>query len=113
MAPAKFESLAADLTNRPSSPHSCARHGYKSTTKRSAVLSGSGLRIAESDAPRKAVSQFGLDIGRLPASIGHDTITTDVIGTRSRIAEVLNLKRGLSIAMVRRLHPALACRQRH
>ena len=30
-----------------------------------------------------------------------------VIGTRTRIAEVLNRKRGLSIAMIRRLHDLL------
>src|SRR6266699_1584379 len=30
-----------------------------------------------------------------------------IIGTRSRIAEVLNRKRGLSIAMIRRLHERL------
>jgi HTH-type transcriptional regulator / antitoxin HigA len=28
----------------------------------------------------------------------------EIIGTRTRIAEVLNRKRGLSIAMIRRLH---------
>src|SRR5262244_1111668 len=31
----------------------------------------------------------------------------DIIGTRIRIAEVLNRKRGLSIAMIRRLHERL------
>src|SRR5579872_3680167 len=31
----------------------------------------------------------------------------EIIGTRTRIAEVLNRKRGLSIAMVRRLHERL------
>jgi HTH-type transcriptional regulator/antitoxin HigA len=31
----------------------------------------------------------------------------DVIGTRTRIAEVLNRKRGLSIGMIRRLHDRL------
>lgn len=31
----------------------------------------------------------------------------DIIGTRTRIAEVLNRKRGLSIAMIRRLHERL------
>src|SRR6266568_5968461 len=31
----------------------------------------------------------------------------EIIGTRTRIAEVLNRKRGLSIAMIRRLHQAL------
>jgi HTH-type transcriptional regulator / antitoxin HigA len=31
----------------------------------------------------------------------------DIIGTRTRIAEVLNRKRGLSIAMIRRLHRRL------
>ena len=31
----------------------------------------------------------------------------DVIGTRTRIAEVLNRKRGLSISMIRRLHDRL------
>jgi HTH-type transcriptional regulator/antitoxin HigA len=31
----------------------------------------------------------------------------DIIGTRTRIAEVLNRKRGLSIAMIRRLHQRL------
>ena|SRR5436853_4160790 len=31
----------------------------------------------------------------------------EIIGTRSRIAEVLNRKRGLSIAMIRRLHDRL------
>src|ERR1700745_1103009 len=31
-----------------------------------------------------------------------------IIGTRTRIAEVLNRKRGLSIAMIRRLHAGLA-----
>jgi HTH-type transcriptional regulator/antitoxin HigA len=30
-----------------------------------------------------------------------------IIGTRTRIAEVLNRKRGLSIAMIRRLHAHL------
>ena len=30
-----------------------------------------------------------------------------ILGTRSRIAEVLNRRRGLSIAMIRRLHEAL------
>jgi HTH-type transcriptional regulator / antitoxin HigA len=30
-----------------------------------------------------------------------------LIGTRARVAEVLNRKRGLSIAMIRRLHEAL------
>jgi len=30
-----------------------------------------------------------------------------LIGTRTRVAEVLNRKRGLSIAMIRRLHAAL------
>jgi HTH-type transcriptional regulator / antitoxin HigA len=30
-----------------------------------------------------------------------------IIGTRTRIAEVLNRKRGLSIAMIRRLHAGL------
>ena len=30
-----------------------------------------------------------------------------IIGTRTRIAEVLNRKRGLSIAMIRRLHERL------
>ena len=28
----------------------------------------------------------------------------EIIGTRTRIAEVMNRKRGLSIAMIRRLH---------
>ena len=31
----------------------------------------------------------------------------DLIGTRTRIAEILNRKRGLSIAMIRRLHERL------
>lgn len=31
----------------------------------------------------------------------------EIIGTRTRIAEVLNRKRGLSIAMIRRLHERL------
>ncbi len=31
----------------------------------------------------------------------------DIIGTRTRIAEVLNRKRGLSISMIRRLHERL------
>src|ERR671936_1894887 len=31
----------------------------------------------------------------------------EIIGTRTRIAEVLNRKRGLSIAMIRRLHQRL------
>src|SRR5919108_1471903 len=31
----------------------------------------------------------------------------DIIGSRTRIAEVLNRKRGLSIAMIRRLHERL------
>lgn len=31
----------------------------------------------------------------------------DIIGTRTRIAEVLNRKRGLSIGMIRRLHDRL------
>ena len=31
----------------------------------------------------------------------------DIIGTRTRIAEVLNRKRGLSIGMIRRLHERL------
>jgi HTH-type transcriptional regulator/antitoxin HigA len=31
----------------------------------------------------------------------------EIIGTRTRIAEVLNRKRGLSIAMIRRLHEPL------
>jgi HTH-type transcriptional regulator / antitoxin HigA len=31
----------------------------------------------------------------------------EIIGTRTRIAEVLNRKRGLSIAMIRRLHARL------
>lgn len=31
----------------------------------------------------------------------------DIIGTRTRIAEVLNRKRGLSITMIRRLHEGL------
>ncbi len=31
----------------------------------------------------------------------------EIIGTRTRIAEVLNRKRGLSIAMIRRLHDGL------
>ena len=31
----------------------------------------------------------------------------DIIGTRTRIAEVLNRKRGLSITMIRRLHERL------
>ncbi len=31
----------------------------------------------------------------------------DIIGTRTRIAEVLNRKRGLSIGMIRRLHQRL------
>jgi len=31
----------------------------------------------------------------------------DIIGTRTRIAEVLNRKRGLSVAMIRRLHERL------
>src|SRR3979490_3309953 len=31
-----------------------------------------------------------------------------LIGTRTRVAEVLNRKRGLSIGMIRRLHQALA-----
>lgn len=31
----------------------------------------------------------------------------DIIGTRSRVAEVLNRKRGLSIGMIRRLHERL------
>ena len=31
----------------------------------------------------------------------------EIIGTRTRIAEVLNRKRGLSIAMIRRLHDRL------
>jgi HTH-type transcriptional regulator / antitoxin HigA len=31
----------------------------------------------------------------------------EIIGTRTRIAEVLNRKRGLSIAMIRRLHKRL------
>jgi HTH-type transcriptional regulator/antitoxin HigA len=31
----------------------------------------------------------------------------DIIGTRTRIAEVLNRKRGLSIGMIRRLHRGL------
>ena len=31
----------------------------------------------------------------------------EIIGTRTRIAEVLNRKRGLSIAMIRRLHEQL------
>jgi HTH-type transcriptional regulator/antitoxin HigA len=31
----------------------------------------------------------------------------DIIGTRTRVAEVLNRKRGLSIAMIRRLHQRL------
>lgn len=31
----------------------------------------------------------------------------DIVGTRTRIAEVLNRKRGLSIAMIRRLHDRL------
>lgn len=31
----------------------------------------------------------------------------DIIGTRTRIAEVLNRKRGLSIGMIRRLHARL------
>jgi HTH-type transcriptional regulator / antitoxin HigA len=31
----------------------------------------------------------------------------DIIGTRTRIAEILNRKRGLSIAMIRRLHERL------
>src|SRR5437588_8104401 len=31
----------------------------------------------------------------------------DIIGTRTRIAEVLNRKRGLSVAMIRRLHQRL------
>lgn len=30
-----------------------------------------------------------------------------IIGTRTRIAEILNRKRGLSIAMIRRLHDRL------
>jgi HTH-type transcriptional regulator/antitoxin HigA len=30
-----------------------------------------------------------------------------IIGSRTRVAEVLNRKRGLSIAMIRRLHDAL------
>jgi HTH-type transcriptional regulator / antitoxin HigA len=36
----------------------------------------------------------------------------EIIGTRTRIAEVLSRKRGLSIAMIRRLHDASASRQR-
>ena len=31
----------------------------------------------------------------------------DIIGSRTRIAEVLNRKRGLSIGMIRRLHTRL------
>jgi HTH-type transcriptional regulator / antitoxin HigA len=31
----------------------------------------------------------------------------EIIGTRTRIAEVLNRKRGLSISMIRRLHERL------
>ena len=31
----------------------------------------------------------------------------EMIGTRTRVAEVLNRKRGLSIAMIRRLHDGL------
>src|SRR5690349_6198209 len=31
----------------------------------------------------------------------------DIIGTRTRVAEVLNRKRGLSITMIRRLHERL------
>ena len=31
----------------------------------------------------------------------------DIIGTRTRIAEILNRKRGLSIGMIRRLHARL------
>ena len=31
----------------------------------------------------------------------------EIIGTRTRIAEILNRKRGLSIAMIRRLHERL------
>ena len=31
----------------------------------------------------------------------------EIIGSRTRIAEVLNRKRGLSIAMIRRLHEQL------
>jgi len=34
-------------------------------------------------------------------------ISRRLIGTRTRIAEVLNRKRGLSIAMIRRLHERL------
>src|ERR1700680_2103647 len=34
----------------------------------------------------------------------------EIIGTRTRIAEVLNRKRGLSIAMIRRLHAGLGRR---
>jgi hypothetical protein len=35
----------------------------------------------------------------------------EIIGIRTRIAEVLNRKRGLSIAMIRRLHERLASRR--
>ena len=35
-----------------------------------------------------------------------------LIGTRTRVAEVLNRKRNLSIEMIRRLHQALAYRRR-
>jgi antitoxin component HigA of HigAB toxin-antitoxin module len=34
-------------------------------------------------------------------------VRQEIIGTRTRIAEVLNRKRGLSIAMIRRLHERL------
>ena len=37
----------------------------------------------------------------------------EIIGTRTRIAEVLNRKRGLSIAMIRRLRERLGTRQKY
>jgi hypothetical protein len=67
------------------------------------------------DLPRKALEAIALEefrSGRLTEfRMEQQGLTRrdleNIIGTRTRIAEVLNRKRGLSIAMIRRLHQRL------
>ena len=61
---------------------------------------------------RRASGSENAGVSPLPVvRFCHDTVVAqdleEIIGTRTRIAEVLSRKRGLPIAMIRRLHERL------
>src|SRR5207245_942852 len=73
---------------------------------RQKFVSGSALHLSKLRGPVAYVVSCGhTDIGGQPCLTRKDL--EGILGTRTRVAEVLNRRRGLSINMIRRLHDKL------